>query len=557
MNHSDFVIIGGVAAGPKTAATLARRLPRTKITLFQKERHLSYASCGLPYYASGDVDSFEDLTKTEWDVVRDAEYFRTVKGFTAITGAEVTAIDRDSKTVTVKREDGSAERHGYGKLVIATGAHPATPPFPVEFGGRVRCFTRPNDAQAFRALAEKGQVGTAIVIGAGYIGLEMTEAFASLWGIDVTLIEKESQVMPTVLDGEMAQLVEKELRKQDIDLRLDCVVKSVAGGEEQVTVELADGETLTADYAIVCIGVKPATELAQGCGLEIGDAGGIVVNEYFQTSDSDIYAGGDCVELTNRLTGKKVWVPLGSLANRHGLIIAEHLAGNPVKYEGVLGSYLVKVFDLNLGGTGLNWAAAREVSESASAVWGTFIDKPEYYPESKTITLKMIYDQQTRQLLGLQGVGKGDIVRRVDVFAAYLQYYGTLNDLLLFEPGYAPPYAEAVDPLHHLVGMAIAESRGVVFVGPDSFAQLRDESAVWLDVREPAEYEAAPLEVPGVKNLPLNELRENLDNLPKEAKIVIVCQRGSRAYQAATVLRDAGYSDVVVLAGGQSAIAGE
>ncbi len=557
MEHSDFVITGGVAAGPKTAATLARRLPRATITLFQKEQHLSYASCGLPYYASGDVNSFEELTKTAWDVIRDAEYFRTTKGFTAVTGAEVTAINRDNKAVTVRREDGSEEQHGYGKLVIATGAHPAKPPFPVEFGERVRCFTRPDDAQAFRALAEKGQVGTAVVVGAGYIGLEMTEALASLWGIEVTLIEKEPQVMPAVLDPEMAQLVEKELRKQEIDLRLNCAVKSVSAGEEQVAVELADGTTVNADYAIVCIGVKPAAELAESCGLELGETGAIAINEYFQTSDPEIYAGGDCVELTHRLTGKKVWVPLGSLANRHGLIIAEHLSGNTVKYEGVLGSYVVKVFDLNLGGTGLNWAASQEHTKSASAVWGTFIDKPEYYPESKTITLKMIYDKDTKQLLGLQGVGEGDIVRRVDVFSSYLQQQATFSNLLLFEPGYAPPYAEAVDPLHHLVGMANAECRGVTFLGPDSFEELKDKSPIWLDVREPPEYEAAPLQVAGIKNLPLNQLRDNLGDLPKDTKIVIVCQRGSRAYQAATILEDAGFGDVVVLGGGRSAIAAE
>lgn len=554
-NASDFVIIGGVAAGPKTAATLARRLPRASITLFQKEDRLSYASCGMPYFASGDIDSFAELTRLPWGNERNEQFFRDARGFTAITGAEVTAIDRERKTVTVQHKGSSTpEEHSYGKLVLATGACPAPPPFPVEFSSRIRCFTRPDDAIDFRKLAQTGQVGSAAIIGAGYIGCELAEAFGGLWGISTILIEKELHILPATLDTEMARLVERELVKQDINLRLGAVVEKIAGREDGATIHLRGGEVLEVDYVVLAVGVVPNVQLARGCGLALGPTGAIVVDEFLRTSDPDIYAGGDCVELKHWLSGEPVYVPLGSLANRHGRVIAENLAGNPTKYSGVLGSYLVKVFDVNLGGVGLNWKKARAYSGKPVAVWGTFADRPDYYPESKTITLKMIYDEANGRLLGVQGVGQGDVVRRIDVFAGFLQHQATVDDLLDFEPGYAPPYAEAVDPLHHLAGMACAARRGTVFAGPEDVDQLSAANAVWLDVREPIEQEEYPLELPEVVKIPLDRLRQDAVDLPRDRKIVIVCQRGSRAYQAAVMLHDLGFEDVVVLGGGRAAL---
>ncbi|MFC1475951.1 FAD-dependent oxidoreductase [Candidatus Zixiibacteriota bacterium] len=554
-DYSDFVIVGGVAAGPKTAATLARRLPRASITLFQKEKHLSYASCGLPYFASGDISSFDELTRMPWGTVRNEDFFRMVKGFCAITGAEVTAIDRGRKVVTVQQEDKpSAVEHGYGKLVLATGARPAPPAFPVEFGPRVQSFTRPENAIEFRRLAETGQVGSAAVIGGGYIGCEMAEALGGLWGINTAVLEKEQHVLPATLDPEMAVLVERELKKQDIDLRTGVCVEKITSREDGATVYLSGGETLEVDFVIVCTGVAAEVTLARACGLTLGVTGAIAVDEHFRTSDPDIFAGGDCVELTQRITGEKVHVPLGSLANRHGWVIAENLAGNEIAYPGVLGSYLVKVFDVNLGGVGLNWAVAQRFAPKPAAVWGTFVDRPDYYPESKTITLKMIFDQQNGRLLGLQGVGGGEIARRIDVFSVFLRNDATIDDLLGFEPGYAPPFSEAVDPLHHLAGMARATSRGVVFINPGEFGQLSSAGVLWLDVREPVEQEELPFDLPEVVRIPLDRLRAEASDLPRDRKIVIICQRGSRAYQAAVFLKDAGFDDVVILSGGRAAL---
>ncbi len=553
MEKSDVVIIGGVAVGPKTAATYIRRKPRAKVTLFQKEAYLSYASCGLPYFASGDVDSFIELTHTVWRVSRDAEYFKSIKGFTAIPNTEVMAIDRGRKVVTFQSvADRSLHEHGYDQLVIATGGRPAKPPFPVEFGERVRSFTRPEDAIGFRKLAERGQVGSVAIVGAGYIGCEMAEATASLWGMTTTLIEKEDHVLPKTLDPEMSALVETELRRQKIDLQLGMRVEKITSSEDGGIVHLSEDRQIAADFIIVCVGVVPETALAEQCGLKIGETGAILVDDHFRTSDPDIYAGGDCVELTHRLTGQKVYVPLGSLANRHGRIIAENLAGGDQTYPGVLGSFLVKVFDQNVGGVGLNSTAALRSFCSPAAVWGTFADRPEYYPESKTVKLKMIYDEGDGRLLGLQAVGEGDVARRIDVFATFLQFGATVDDLLNFEHGYAPPYAEAVDPLHHLAGMAKARERGTIITGPLAVCEFADEDVIWLDVREEAEQKDFPLELPGLQKFPLETLCARLGDLPSDRKIIIVCQRGSRAYQAAVFLQDAGFDDVLVLGGGRA-----
>ena len=552
-NTSDFVIIGGVATGPKTAATLARRLPNASITLFEKTRYLSYASCGMPYFASGDLNRFEELTATAYGLPRDEQFFAATRGFSVLTGAEVIAIDRRRKIVQVKREgESKIIEHGYGKLVLATGSRPAAPPFPVSQSPRIRTFTRPDDAIVFRQFAEQGKIGTAVIVGAGYIGCEMAEAVGGLWGIETLLVEKEPHVLSTTLDSDMSCLVERHLKEKGIELRLRCAVNRIEGGQDGATVHLPGGESRAADFVMLCLGVVPETTLARACGLEVGSTGAIAVDDHFRTSDSDIYAGGDCAELTHRLTGEKVYLPLGSLANRHGWIIAENLAENSISYPGVLGSFLVKVFDLSIGGVGLNSRAAERAARKPAAVCGTFADRPDFYPESKTVMLKMIYDKHDGRLLGLQAVGAGDIARRVDVFSSFLHFGGTADDLLRFEHGYAPPYNEAVDPLHHVAAMVAAQRRGVKFSGPGDIAQQAGADAIWVDVREKGEQQEKPLSRPEVVAVPLSQLRAEMARLPKDRTIILVCQRGGRAYQAAVMLRDAGFTQVIVLGGGKA-----
>jgi len=559
---SDVVIIGGVACGPKTAATLARRNPSLKITMFQKEARMSYGSCGMPYFASGDIGSFAELMQTSYGVVRDASFFGKVKGFTALPSAEVISIDRESKTVTLRLLEEDREIvHGYDKLVIATGATPNRPPFPVAASDKIRSFTRPDDAIHFRKLAETGQVGSVAIIGGGFIGCEMAEAAAGLWGIETTLIEREPQLLPYALDPEMAALAEAEMRKQDVTVLTGTSAEEITESEEGLVVQLVDGDPIKVDYVFLCLGVTPNTGLAADAGVEIGDSKGFVVNKRMQTSDENIYAGGDCVESTHQLTDRPIYIPLGSLANRHGRVIAENIAGNNVEFPGVLGAFLVKIFDVNAGAVGLSEQAAKKAGLEYDVVWGTFPDKPDFYPESQTFAAKMVVERTTQRLLGIQVVGPGDIMRRVDVFSSYLQRQATVDDLLLFEHGYAPPYSEALDPLHHLAALAQAKSRGFDLLFPDGrlLANEVSEETVLIDVRTEEEAESEPVPAGLIEagkkiNIPLESLAASVGDLDKSAPTLVVCKRGPRSYQAAIILKNAGFEKIRFVAAGVAAM---
>jgi NADPH-dependent 2,4-dienoyl-CoA reductase/sulfur reductase-like enzyme/rhodanese-related sulfurtransferase len=554
-NRSDFCIVGGTAAGPKTAATLARRLPKATITIFEKGNYLSYAACGLPYFASGDIDNFAELTKTSYGVARTVDFFLHTKGFNIVTDAEVISIDRQKKSITVKMTTtGETFDHSYGKLVLATGAMPKRPVFPVPVSPNIRSFTRPDDAIDFRRKAEKGEIGKAVIIGGGLIGCEMAESFGGMWGIKTILLEKESQLLPNCLDPEMAAIVENELVQNKVEVRTGTLIEKIElGRDNHPVIVIAGGEKIETDYALLCLGVEPETTLARACDLKIGKTGGIFVDDYLRTSDPDIYAGGDCVESHHLISGEAILFPMGSLANRHGRVIAENLAENSTIFPGVLGSFLVKAFDLNVGGVGLTEAAALRAGFAGRAVWGSFTDKPDYYPESKAFTLKIIYSRTDRRLLGIQAIGTGDICRRIDVFSSFLQRQAVVDDLFGFEHGYAPPYAEALDPLHHMAAVAQAQERGIDFISPGFHF---DRNVLWLDVREPEEAAAELFDIAGMGiegkmlNIPLNMLTSRLGELDCTAKTIVICRRGPRAYQAAIMLQEAGFTDIHVLAAG-------
>jgi len=564
-DRSDVVIVGGVACGPKSGATLARRLPRAKITLFQRESRLSYGTCGMPYYAAGEIPSFEELTVTNYGVPRDADFFRRTKGFDVVTDAEVIAVDRAAKTVTVRiLSNNEMFEHGYDKLVLATGAMPNDPPFEIAPSARIRPFARPDDAIHFRTLVEQGKVGRVLIVGGGFIGCELAEAAAGLWGLVTVLVEKEDQVLPYLLDPEMARMAAAGMARQSVTVYTSTAVQSVVEGEPgHLIVHLNDNCTLETDYVALCLGVHPEVTLAQQCGLKRGETGGIAVDDYMRTSDPDIYAGGDCVQSRHLATGKPVYLPMGSLANRHGRVIAENIAGNEMKFPGVVGACVLKLFDLNIGTVGLGEPAAAAAGIKARAVWGAFLDKADYYPEPSSMVLKMIYAADNRRLLGLQAIGAGDICRRIDVFSAFLKRGASVVDLLDHEHGYAPPYAEAMDPLHHLASMAQAQERGVRFMSPGApeelAARLRTPGeVVWLDVREMDEVAAAPWRVPeghgAVVNISMNDLRENLGRFDGSAEVVIICRRGPRSYQAAAILAAAGFNNVYIVGGGTTAV---
>ncbi|MBN1531825.1 MAG: FAD-dependent oxidoreductase [Spirochaetes bacterium] len=581
---SDVVIIGGVAAGPKAGAVLGRRLPGATVALFQRDEYISYGSCGLPYFASGEVGRFDALTKTSYDVVRTPEFFRDIKGVDVMTLAEVTAIDRAAGTVTVRDlRDGSVFTHGYATLVIATGARPKRPPFPVDRSPLIRYFTRPEDAIDFRRLAERGKIGSLVIVGGGPIGCELAEG-ATVWGFETTLVEREVQLLPGGFDPEMALHARRELERNGIRVLTGAAVRGISLRDGlPVTVTDIAGE-LASDYVILCLGVEPETSLAASCGLELGRYGGILVDEHMRTSDPSIYAGGDCVEVVSGITGERVFLPMGSLANRHGRVIGENIAGSigeniagsigeniagsiggsidgtPARMPGALGTALVKVCDMNMGCVGLTERAARAAGYDVQCLWSGFGDKPEYYPEARGMVLKMIYDGATNRLLGLQAAGDGDILRRVDVFSAMLGRGCAVDDLLDLEHGYAPPYSEAMDPLHHLASLAAAKRRGLSLLPPCTasagYGDFLDQDAmVWLDVREDSQF--AEKRIPQydtgrVLHIPIGQLRARIGELDRDAEYVIMCGRGSRSYQAWCILHSAGFTRVHVAGAGNA-----
>lgn len=557
---SDIVIVGGVAAGPKAAATVARRLPEARITLFEKGPYISYGSCGLPYFASGDINSFEELTLTSYGIPRDIDFFEQTKGFKVVTCAQVTAIDRDKKLVkVVMTESGETVEHGYDKLVLATGALPDEPTFGVAESPKIRHFTKPDDAVDFRRMAEKGEIGRALIVGGGFIGCELAEATGGMWGIDTTLIEKENQLLPCLLDPEMADIVKREMRRNNVDVLTGFSVERIDLDEDGNPIARVSGrESISVDYVFLCLGVQPNVILAKECGLAIGETGGIAVDRFMRTSDSDIYAGGDCVESVSQVSGRKIHMPMGSLANRHGRVIAENIAGDKTEFPGVTGAFLVKVYDMNIGAVGISEQQAVKSDIEARAAWAAFVDKPDYYPESKSFTLKIVYGEKDGRLLGLQGAGYGDICRRIDVFSSFLQRKATIYDLLDFEHGHAPPYSESLDPLHHLASIAQAQQRGINFASPGLNSEY--DNALWLDVRETEEADELPwkpLENSDKLryiNIPLNDLRGNLDRLERGKKIMIICSRGARSYQAAVILKNAGFNDVYIVGGGTQTV---
>ncbi len=553
--YSDFVIVGGAAAGMKTASALARRLPKAKITLFEKSDYISFASCGLPYFASGDVGTFKELQMTPYGVERDTAFFRDVKGFDVYTDTEVTAIDRTAKTVTLRSKNQDKPTcHRYGKLVLATGGVPIPSPFPVPDVETISYFTRPEDAIKFRAKAESGKIESAIIIGGGLIGCELAEAVGGLWGIQTTLIEKADQLLPAMFDPEMAAVVERELERKKVRVVKGANIGSVFDRDGRPAVSIAGGDEISADYLFLALGVQPNTALATQAGLTLGKSGAIKVDSRLATSDPDIYAGGDCIESVHLITGEPCYLPMGSLANKHGWIIAENFAGGNAENPPVLGNMIVKIFDLNAGAVGVSFKKAAAAGLNPDCVWGSFVDRPDYYPEKKSFVLKMIFGKTEGRLLGLQAAGNGDICRRLDVFSALLRKYSTIHDLLAFEHAYAPPFAEALDPLYQLATLALSRNRGISIADPGDLEA--DSAIVLLDVREKSESSGQP--IPERQNreiirLPLSQLKNAELKFDRSTPISIICKRGSRAYQAVHILREKGFSSLKIIGGGVQA----
>jgi NADPH-dependent 2,4-dienoyl-CoA reductase/sulfur reductase-like enzyme/rhodanese-related sulfurtransferase len=555
MNQRRYVIIGGSAAGPKTAARARRLDQNAEIVILQKDADLSMASCGYPYYVGGCFDDRNMLLCTPTGVVRDPRFFLNAKGITARTQTEVTAVDRKNKNVTCNDlNSGEAETLTYDKLAVCTGARPSMPPVPgVDLDGIVTLQSM-KDADFLRKVRDEGSVKKAVIVGGGLIGIETCEAL-QLAGIQITVVELLPQLL-TFLDWELAKIVENHVRQKGANVITNNGLAEFLGDKGKLAgIKLANGTELPCDLAVVAIGVRPNADLAKAAGLEIGSLGGIRVNEYMQTSDPDIFAAGDCVETLNHLTGKHVHAPYGDLANLQGRVAGTNMVlGNSMTFSGTQQTGICKVFDYGAGTTGLSESGARKMGfENIETVINASPDKPGFMG-AKLLVSKMVLDRKSRKVLGFQCVGPGDVSKQLAMAAMAVRGGVTVDEIADADLPYAPPFSLAVDhciaTAHIMQNKLEGRMRGIS--AQEVHARLdQPERPFFLDARGPDEYGVMRLGI-GETLIPLGTLRKRLDELPedKEKEIVCFCKISLRGYEAALVLEANGWKHVKVMEGG-------
>lgn len=541
------VIIGAVALGPKVACRLRRLDAEAEITLLDRDDRISYGGCGIPYYVGGDVNDIEDLCKTTSHTLRDAAFFKNNKGVTVMTRTEALAIDRRDRKVLVRHLDtGEEEYLPYDKLVLATGARAVRPPFPGADHPRVLTVSDLHDAERLKSQMAAGKIAKAVVIGAGAIGLEISEALTDLWGISTTLVEMEDQVLPTLLGKCIARLAAAELTSHGVELLLETKVLEVAENEEngKLLVRTSAGN-LEVDVVVLAAGVRANTSLAREAGLAIGTYGGISVDRRLRTSDPHIYAGGDCVEVRNLISGENIPMALGSLANRQGRIIATNINGGQSHFRGTVGTFCLKLFDFGIGKAGLTFRQARETGYDPVYAVVSQADHAHFYPSSELIYISLLADRKSRKILGIEAAGKnGDAVKaRVDTVAVLLRHGVDVDEICSLEIGYAPPFASAMDVVNNagnaLDNILAGGSRPVD--AADFLYEFRHKTVRVLDVR--GEKEATPFMAKyGERwlNIPQDQLRRRVEEIDPEEELFLLCDTGPRSYEAQVFLASRG-----------------
>ncbi len=550
------LIIGGVAAGMKTASRLRRRDKDAQITVIERGTLVSYGACGFPYYISDEVKKFNEFTHTPQGIARDVDYFKKVKGIDVLTEHEAQKINREAKTVTVlDKKSGLTADMPYDVLVLGTGATPVRLPVPgAELEG-IHNFWFPWEVlKVKQELAENG-VTDVVIVGAGFIGMELAEAFYNL-GVKVSVVEMQDRILPQMLDAEMAELAAVPLKAAGINLCLG--EKTLAfEGTGRVAGVRTDKRTIPAQLVVVAVGVRPNVELAREAGLAIGPSGAIAVNGYLQTDDPAIYAGGDCAENTHRVSGAKLFAPMGSTANKHGRVIADNICGDMVKYPGVLGTGLCRMLNMEAGSTGLNERTAAVAGIDFESVIVPGSDRLGYMPGAGRLVLKLFAERGTHRVIGAQAVGQG-VDKRIDTLVAAISMGAVLEDLSEFDIGYAPPFNGPIDNIATAANVLLNKIEGRLrSINPKEFKNLRgDKDYTLVDVRTPGEFKARRIAgCANIVNLPLDRVRsESGGVLPdKDARLVCSCQIDLRGYEAETMLRAQGYKNVQSLEGSMSA----
>lgn len=537
-----YLVIGGVAGGATVAARLRRLDEEAKIILFERGEYVSYANCGLPYYIGGEINDRKKL------------FVQTVQGFIdrfridIRTEQEVVAIHPDQKMVEVKNlKTGEIYSESYDKLALSPGAEPLRPR--IEGIDNEKIFTLRNvpDTDVIKNYVDQQKPKSAIVVGGGFIGLEMAENLHRQ-GIKVTLVEMADQVMAP-LDFSMAQMVHEELVNKGVDLILSDGVARFGDDNGRVVVSLNSGRSLAVDMVLLSIGIRPETKLAVDAGLKIGSTHGIAVDEFMQTSDENIYALGDACEVIHGVTGKPALIPLAGPANKQGRIVADNMvSGNHSKYEGTIGTSIAKVFDLTVASAGANAKLLKREGIPYISSFTHSSSHAGYYPNALSMSIKILFSPSDGRLLGAQIVGFDGVDKRIEMAAQMIQHHDTVYDLAELEHAYAPPYSAAKDPINMAGFVAENILRGKVKIAQWRDIDPDDKSTTLLDVRTADEYSLGT--IPGSINIPLDSLRSRIAELPKDKPVIVNCAVGLRGYLAYRILVQHGFTDVRNLSGG-------
>jgi NADPH-dependent 2,4-dienoyl-CoA reductase/sulfur reductase-like enzyme/rhodanese-related sulfurtransferase len=537
-----YIIVGAVAGGASTAARLRRLDEHAEIIIFEKGEYISYANCGLPYYI-GDV--IKDRNKL---FVQTAASFNQRFNIDVRVTTEVTSVDPVKKTVTaMKQTTGEVYEETYDKLILSPGAEPLRPPLPGINNEGIFTLRNVKDTDYIKSYVHQKHIKKVVVIGAGFIGLEMAENFHDL-GLDVTIIEMGNQILAPV-DFPIAAIVQQHIRSKGVDLRLSIAVTGFTKNGPQIEVALNNGEILTADMVLLSIGVRPDTKLAGEAGLKIGSARGICVNEYLQTSDPDIYAVGDAIEFENPITGQSMITYLAGPANKQGRICANNVVlGNVQKYNGSINTAIVKVFDMTVGtaGTASKHLRAANINHIVSTTHNG--SHAAYYPDAKQMTIQIAFSPVDGRLLSAQIAGYDGVDKRLDILSSYIKQNKTIYELIEFEHAYAPQYSSAKDPVNMagFVAENILLERLKIFYW-NELENLKPDD-ILLDVRRDDEYNAG--KIANAINIPIDEIRKRLHEIPKDKNIYIYCEAGLRGYLAQRILKQNGFNNVSNLSGG-------
>jgi NADPH-dependent 2,4-dienoyl-CoA reductase/sulfur reductase-like enzyme/rhodanese-related sulfurtransferase len=561
----QIVIIGGVAAGPKAACRIKRLTPDAEVTVIDQDSLISYGGCGIPYYVSGDVADEKELRSTSFHMLRDEYFFEKAKGVNTLTSTRALSIDRNNKSVQLEDlKTGEKKEIGYDILMLATGSQPVIPPIEGCTAHGVFTVSDLHKAIAIKEMIAKGQVGKAVVIGGGAIGIEMAEALTDLWGVETAIVEYMDQLLPRIIDWPAAAILEKHLRDNNIAVYLGEAAEEIVVEDGRAVAVQTGQRTLDADMVIMAVGVRPRSQLAVDAGLQVSASGGIVVNERMQTSDPNIYAAGDCVEIAHLVSGKRFVAPFGSMANKEGRVAADNMAGIPTVFKGGVGSFIVKAFELSVGSVGLSLETARAEGFDADFSLSAPSDRAHFFPGQDIICLQMIFDRRTRKVLGFQGTGplNDALSARIDAAAVALSAGATIDDFGNIEMAYSPPFSSAIDPINAAAYIAdnLCDNRMRQMTMEDFYRWMAEPSSHpdWqvLDVRH--EKQAAPfVEKFGAslwRSLPYDQVRDRYLELPEDKRFVIFCNAGSRSFEIQVFLDHVGLKNNIVLPGGFNVI---